>query len=355
MLNPDQCWEAVAGRDARADGAFVYAVRTTGIYCRPGCASRSPRQENVAYFATAEAAEGAGFRPCKRCRPGDGSAAERHLAAVARACALIRGRDRLPSLAELAGAARLSRFHFHRVFKEVTGTTPRGWGNAHRVGRFAERLAAGEAVAGAAYAAGFGASSRAYEAAPAGLGMTPAARRRGGAGERIRFTAVATPIGWALVAATERGICMTALGDDPAALEAELRRRFAKAELVAADGDLAQWAERVVGFITRPGEHPDLPLDIRGTAFQAQVWRALQKIPPGKTASYGEIAAVLGRPKAVRAVAGACAQNPLALIVPCHRVVRGDGALGGYRWGIERKRALLARERAAGSADAAAD
>lgn len=354
MLNLEECWAAVAGRDARADGAFVYAVRTTGVYCRPGCASRLPRRENVAFYEGPIAAEAAGFRPCKRCRPSAASAGERHLAAIGRACALIRAREALPSLAELAAAAGISRFHFHRVFKQLTGATPREWGKAHRLGRFAARLDAGESVAEAVYAAGFGASSRAYAAAPNGLGMTPGARRRGGKGETIRFTIVPTPIGQAIVAATTRGICMSALGDDPARLEAELRRRFPAARLEAGDSALVGWAERIVRFITRPAEQPDLPLDIGGTAFQALVWRALQKIPPGRMASYGELAAALGRPRAVRAVAQACAANRVALLVPCHRVVRSDGGLAGYRWGIERKRALLAREREA-AADAAAE
>jgi AraC family transcriptional regulator, regulatory protein of adaptative response / methylated-DNA-[protein]-cysteine methyltransferase len=347
MMDLEQCWAALASRDTRAGDAFVYAVRTTGVYCRPGCASRQPRRENVAFYPTPTAAEAAGFRPCKRCRPSGGSLAERHAAAVGRACALIRARDALPSLAELAGAAGISRFHFHRVFKEITGTTPREWGKAHRLGRFAERLDAGEPVADAVYGAGFGASSRAYEAAPSGLGMTPGARQHGGRGETIRFTTVRTGLGWALVAATERGVCMTALGDERAALEAELRRRFPAALIWPADAALTAWAEQIVQFITRPGAQPDLPLDIGGTAFQALVWRALQRIPPGHTATYGEIAAALGRPGAVRAVGQACAANNLALLVPCHRVVRGDGALGGYRWGVERKRALIAREGAA--------
>jgi AraC family transcriptional regulator of adaptative response/methylated-DNA-[protein]-cysteine methyltransferase len=355
MLNEQQCWAAVVAHDATQDGHFFYSVRTTGVYCRPGCASRQPRRENVAFYETSVAAEAAGFRPCKRCRPNEGSSADRHVAAIGRACALIRASDTLPTLAELAAAAGISRFHFHRVFKQITGTTPRQWGKAHRLDRFAERLDSGEPIAAAVYAAGFGASSRAYAAAPNGLGMTPGARRRGGAGERIGFTVVATPLGQALVAATERGICMTALGDGRAGLEAELRQRFPKAELVAADAALAGWAERIVRFITRPGEQPDLPLDIRGTAFQARVWHALQKIPPGRTATYREIAAVLGQPRAVRAVAQACATNKLALLVPCHRVVRSDGDLAGYRWGIERKRELIARERAAATADAAAD
>jgi AraC family transcriptional regulator of adaptative response/methylated-DNA-[protein]-cysteine methyltransferase len=354
MLNAEQCWSAVMNRDSRADGTFVYAVRTTGVYCRPGCASRPPLRKNVAFYETTEAAVAAGFRPCKRCRPNDGSIAERHVAAIERACALIRACDGLPSLAELADAAGISRFHFHRVFKQITGTTPREWGKAHRLGRLAERLDAGEGVAQSVYAAGFGASSRAYEAAPHGLGMTPGARRRGGKGETIRYTIVATPVGQAIVAATDRGICMTALGDDSARLEAELRQRFPAATLVAADGALAGWAEQIVHFITRPEAQPDLPLDISGTAFQAQVWRALQKIPPGRTMSYSELAAALGRPQAVRAVAQACANNKLALLVPCHRVVRSDGELAGYRWGIERKRALLARERDAAAAARAA-
>ena len=355
MLNHEQCWTALANRDGGGgDGEFVYAVRTTGVYCRPGCASRLPRRDNVAFYADPAAAEAAGFRPCKRCRPNEASAGERHIAAVGRACDLIRGRESLPSLAELADAAGISRFHFHRVFKQITGATPREWGEAHRLDRFAARLDAGDSVAGAVYAAGFGASSRAYAAAPSGLGMTPAARRHGGRGETIRFTTVKTPLGWALVAATARGVCMTALGDEAALLEADLRRRFPAALIWPADATLAGWAEEVVGCITDPGREPDLPLDIRGTAFQAQVWRALQKIPPGQTRSYSEIAAALGRPKAVRAVAQACAGNKLAVLVPCHRAVRNDGRLAGYRWGVERKRALLAAEREAVAAETAA-
>ena len=355
MLNPDQCWTALTERDAEADGNFFYSVRTTGVYCRPSCASRLPRRENVAFYQTTDEAEAAGFRPCKRCRPDEGSAAERHVAAIDRACALIREKDSLPSLAELSGAAGMSRYHFHRVFKQITGTTPREWGKAHRLGRFADRLEAGDKVAEATYGAGFGASSRAYEDAAAGLGMTPAARRHGGRGETIRFTVVETPVGWALVAATRRGVCMTALGDAPEALEAEMRRRFPAALIWPADAALRQWAERIVGFVTRPEVQPDLPLDIRGTAFQAMVWRALQKIPPGRTATYAEIAAALKRPTAVRAVARAIASNNLAMLVPCHRVIRSDGDISGYRWGVERKRALLAREREAAAAPAAAE
>jgi AraC family transcriptional regulator of adaptative response/methylated-DNA-[protein]-cysteine methyltransferase len=253
----------------------------------------------------------------------------------------------MPSLGELADAACISRYHFHRVFKQITGVTPREYARSHRLGRLGEKLDSGEPIAASIYAAGFGSSSRAYEAASAGLGMTPGARRRGGNGETIRFVTVATPLGWALVAATGRGICMTALGDDRDSLVASLEKRFPSAQLLAEDAQLKKWAERIVRFITAPDQNLDLPLDIRGTAFQARVWRALRKIPLGKTASYSELAKALGQPKAVRAVAQACAANKLALLVPCHRVIRSDGDLGGYRWGLERKRALLARERAA--------
>src|SRR6516162_5660780 len=347
MLDFDQCWAALEKRDASAAGQFLYGVRTTGVYCRPGCTSRRPLRKNTMFFETMAEAEAAGLRPCKRCRPADGSPAERHLAAVERACALLEKSDTVPSLGELADAAGISRFHFHRVFKQITGATPRDYARTHRLGRFAEKLDAGEPVTEAIYASGFGSSSRAYEAAPAALGMTPGTRRRGGSGETIRFVMVDTPLGWALVAATARGICMTALGDDRDSLGAALRQRFPAAELIAEDAGLKEWADRIVRFITAPDQNLDLPLDIRGTAFQARVWRALQKIPLGKTASYFEIAAVLGQPKAVRAVAQACAANKLALIVPCHRVIRSDGDLGGYRWGLERKRALLVRVRAA--------
>ncbi len=354
MLDLEECWRAVENRDASADGRFFYGVRTTGVYCRPGCASRRPLRTNTAFFETTKAAEAAGFRACKRCRPTDGSAASRHLAAIEKACALLRASETVPSLGELADAAAISRFHFHRVFKQITGVTPRDYARSHRLGRLGEKLDAGQPIAASIYASGFGSSSRAYEAAPAGLGMTPGARRRGGSGETIRFVTVETPLGWALVAATERGICMTALGDDRDRLGAALRQRFPAAVVIAEDARLKGWADRIVRFITAPDQNLDLPLDIQGTAFQARVWRALQKIPLGKTASYTEIAAALGQPKAVRAVAQACAANKLALLVPCHRVIRSDGELGGYRWGLDRKRALLARERAAVAPDEAA-
>jgi len=354
MLDLEACWTAVENRDAAADGSFFYGVRTTGVYCRPGCASRRPLRTNTVFFETTAAAESAGFRACKRCRPTEASAASRHVTAIEKACALLRASETIPSLGELADAACISRFHFHRVFKQITGVTPREYARSHRLGRLGEKLDSGQPITASIYAAGFGSSSRAYEAAPAGLGMTPGTRRRGGSGETIRFVTVATPLGWALIAATARGICMTALGDDRDSLAAALRQRFPRAELVAEDAGLREWADRIVRFITAPEQNLDLPLDIRGTAFQARVWRALQKIPLGKTASYTEIAATLGQPKAVRAVAQACAANKLALVVPCHRVIRSDGELGGYRWGLERKRELLARERAAVAPDEAA-
>jgi len=354
MLDLEACWTAVENRDATADGSFYYGVRTTGVYCRPACASRRPLRANTVFFETTAAAEEAGLRACKRCRPTEPSMASRHLSAIEKACALLRTSETIPSLGELADAACISRFHFHRVFKQITGVTPREYARSHRLGRLGEKLDSGQPITASIYAAGFGSSSRAYEAAPVGLGMTPGTRRRGGSGETIRFVTVATPLGWALVAATARGICMTALGDDRDSLAAALRERFPRAELVAEDAGLKEWADRIVRFITAPEQNLDLPLDIRGTAFQARVWRALQKIPLGKTASYTEIAARLGQPKAVRAVAQACAANKLALVVPCHRVTRSDGELGGYRWGLERKRALLVRERAAVAPDEAA-
>src|SRR5438132_8135140 len=236
MLDLEQCWAAVENRDAGADRSFFYGVRTTGVYCRPGCASRRPLRTNTVFFETTEAAEEAGFRACKRCRPTDGSAASRHLAAIEKACALLRTSETIPSLAELADAAAISRFHFHRVFKQITGVTTREYARSHRLGRLGDKLDAGHPIAASIYATGFGSSSRAYEAAPAGLGMTPGARRRGGSGETIRFVTVETPLGWALVAATERGICMTALGDDRDGLAAALRQRFPAADVIAADG-----------------------------------------------------------------------------------------------------------------------
>ena len=347
MLDEDKCWQAVASRDRSADGTFYYAVRTTGVYCRPSCASRLPRRENVSFHPSCAEAEAAGFRACKRCRPTERTPVEAQLAAVAKACAILAERDSAPPLAELAAAVGVSPFHFHRLFKQVVGATPREYARARRVARFGQALDAGQRVSEAAYGAGFGSSSRAYEDAASGMGMTPGARRRAGQGEAIRFATAKTALGWVLVAATERGICAAELGDRRESLVAGLTARFAAASLREDRAGLRDWVAQISAFIASPDHALELPLDVRGTAFQAQVWRALQRIPPGSTASYAEIAAALGRPRAVRAVAQACASNPVALLVPCHRAVRSDGELAGYRWGIERKRALLARECAA--------
>jgi len=342
MSDTEKHWQALVSRDRGADGTFFYGVRTTGVYCRPSCASRLPRRENVSFHASCEAAEAAGFRACKRCRPRERTPVEAQLAAVSKACALLAEREPAPPLAELAAAVGVSPFHFHRLFKQVVGATPREYARAQRVARFGQALDRGERVSQAAFGAGFGSSSRAYESA---LGMTPGARRRGGQGEEIRFAAAKTALGWVLIAATGKGVCAAELGDSRESLVSALRARFAAAKVREDRAGLRDWLARVAGFIASPDHALDLPLDVRGTAFQAQVWRALERIPPGKTASYAELAAALGRPRAVRAVAQACAHNPVALLVPCHRAIRRDGELAGYRWGVERKRALLARER----------
>ncbi len=343
MQDTDARWKALLARDDTADGHFFYAVRTTGIFCRPSCASRRPRRENVRFFESASAAQAAGFRPCKRCEPTTPSPLARYVAVVERASERLGGDEPRPTLGALAREVGMSPYHFHRVFKRITGATPGEYARSARLGRFAAGLDAGRPVTEALYAAGWGSSSRAYEASGA-LGMTPGARRRGGRGEIVRFATASTPLGWVLIAATARGICSAELGDDPAALAADLRRRFPAAEVREDPGALRDWTEPMVRCLVAAGPAPELPLDVRGTAFQARVWRALRRIPPGRTASYAEIARAIGRPDAVRAVSRAVAGNRVAVLVPCHRVVRSDGALGGYRWGVARKRALLERE-----------
>jgi AraC family transcriptional regulator of adaptative response/methylated-DNA-[protein]-cysteine methyltransferase len=340
-------WEAVQRRDRGADGAFWYSVRTTGVYCRPSCAARLPRRENVAFHGSPAAAEKAGFRPCRRCRPTEAALAERQAAAVAKACRLIERADEMPSLAVLAKAAGMSRFHFHRVFKSVTGVTPKAYATAQRTRRVRDALTERGSVTAAIYDAGFNSSGRFYAAAPGVLGMTPRDFRAGGTGAAIRFAVGQCSLGAILVAATHKGICAITLGDDPDALVRDLEDRFPKAQLIGGDKEFEQLVARVVGLVETPGQDFDLPLDMRGTAFQQRVWQALRKIPAGTTATYTEIAKRIGRPRAVRAVAAACAGNPLAIAIPCHRVVRLDGDLAGYRWGVERKRALLAKEKAA--------
>ncbi len=338
--------DAVRRRDAAFDGAFVFAVKTTGVYCRPSCASRPAKPENVSFFATPEAAERAGFRACKRCRPDRAAEPDPHVALVRRACATIATAEEPPAVADLAAEASLSPFHFHRVFKKVTGVTPKAYAAETRARRAAESLQTASTVTEAIYAAGFNASSRFYETSAARLGMTPTAARRGGEGEVIRFAVGAATLGAVLVAATDKGVAAILLGDDPDALVRELQDRFPRAKLVGGDAAFERTVAKVVGLVEAPGQRLDLPLDIRGTAFQQQVWQALRAIPAGRTASYAQIAKAIGRPGAVRAVAQACAANPLAIAIPCHRVVRTDGDLSGYRWGVARKRALIEREAA---------
>jgi AraC family transcriptional regulator of adaptative response/methylated-DNA-[protein]-cysteine methyltransferase len=340
-------WSAVEQRDRAADGTFVYSVRTTGVYCRPSCAARLPRRENVAFHATCADAERQGFRPCKRCRPNAPALAEEHAAAVARACRLIEEAEEAPGLAALARAAGLSRFHFHRVFKAVTGVTPKAYAAAHRARRVREELASSGTVTEAIYGAGFNSNGRFYAAAPGLLGMTPTQFRTGGGGHIIRFAVGECSLGAILVAATDKGVCAIELGDDPDALVRGLQDRFPKAQLMGGDAGFEQLVAKVVGFVEAPAQGLDLPLDIRGTAFQQRVWDAIRAIPAGSTTSYSEIARRIGAPKAVRSVAQACASNALAVAIPCHRVVRTDGSASGYRWGVARKRALLAREQAA--------
>jgi AraC family transcriptional regulator of adaptative response/methylated-DNA-[protein]-cysteine methyltransferase len=342
----DARWEAVARRDRGADGHFYYSVRTTGVYCRPSCAARLPLRKNVAFHATREAAERAGFRPCKRCKPDRGGIEALHAAGVAAASQLIERSDQLPSLDALAAAAGMSRYHFHRVFKAATGLTPRAYAAAHRARRVREHLRQGDSVTQALYGAGFNSSGRFYANAGENLGMTPSRFRAGGAGETIRFAVGECSLGAILVAATARGLCAVSLGDEPQALVEELQDRFPKARLVGGDREFEHWVARVVGFVESPRIGLDLPLDIRGTAFQQRVWQALREVPPGHTVSYAQVARRIGAPAAVRAVAQACGANAIAVAIPCHRVVRNDGNLSGYRWGVERKRALLDKERA---------
>ncbi|WP_245903642.1 bifunctional DNA-binding transcriptional regulator/O6-methylguanine-DNA methyltransferase Ada [Humitalea rosea] len=345
-------WDAVANRDPTADDAFWYSVATTGVYCRPSCAARLALRKNVAFHLSCAAAEAAGFRPCKRCRPNEASLAARQADAVAAACrridAALAAGEPVPGLEALARPSGLSPFHFHRVFRAIAGVTPRAFAAARRAGRVRAGLAAGASVTAALYDAGFNASSRFYAATPDMLGMTPSAYRDGGRAQRIRFAIGECSLGSILVAATEQGVCAIQFGDDPAALLADLQSRFPKAELLGGDAAFETMVAQVVGLVEAPhATQRALPLDLRGTAFQQRVWQALRAIPPGGTATYTEIAARIGAPRAIRAVASACAANPAAVAIPCHRVVRRDGDLAGYRWGIERKRALLARESAA--------
>ena len=339
----EQRWDAVTRHDKASDGAFFYSVRTTGVYCRPSCGARLPNRENVAFHASVPDAVQAGFRPCKRCRPDEPSQSERHAAIVTEACRLIEQAEEAPSLDALAAAAGMSRFHFHRVFKAHTGVTPKAYADAHRAGRVRDELAEGASVTASIYAAGFNSSGRFYASSSERLGMTPSQFRDGGTGTSVHFAVGECSLGSVLVAATEKGVVAIQFGDDPEALLRDLQKRFRQARLIGGDKDFERIVAIVVGAVERPAD-VDLPLDVQGTAFQQRVWQALREIPRGATASYAEIAARIGQPKAVRAVARACASNQIAVVIPCHRVVRTDGSLSGYRWGVERKRALLERE-----------
>lgn len=338
-------WRAVERRDSSMDGRFVYAVSSTRIYCRPSCSSRRPTRSRVEFFATPAEAERAGYRACKRCRPASDEAT-RIQKAVADATAYIAAHATEPlTLHRLARHVRMSPFHLQRAFRRAMGVTPREFRDAERRRLLVARLRSGDTVSRATYEAGFGSSSRVYENGARHLGMSPASIRKGGAGVRMQFGIVPSPVGRVIVGYTERGVCHVAIGDDDRALEAGLRAAFPRAEIRAAGRAIHEWISAIVGSVEGEGAAPMVPMDVRGTAFQLRVWKALQRIPRGATLSYSELARVIGQPTAARAVARACATNPVALVVPCHRVIREDGSLGGYRWGLERKQGLLARER----------
>ncbi len=340
----DPRWASVVARDRSADGCFYYSVRTTGVYCRPSCAARRARPENVNFHATCDDAERAGFRPCKRCQPDQASLAEQNAALVTAACRIIEQSATVPSLDNLANQVGASSYHFHRIFKRITGLTPRQYATALREQRLRDRLDDSGTVTEAIFDAGYNASSRFYAQSSALLGMTPKNYRAGGADTEIRFAIGECSLGSILVAQSMRGICAILIGDDPGVLAEDLQNRFRHATLIGGDNTFEQVVATVVGFVEAPGIGLDLPLDVRGTVFQQRVWQALRAIPAGQTATYTEIARRIGAPAAVRAVAGACAANPIAVAIPCHRVVRTDGSLSGYRWGVERKRVLLDRE-----------
>lgn len=348
-MTDDQRWQATLNRDPASDGAFVYAVTTTGIYCRPICPSRRPRRENARFFDLPGAAEAAGFRACKRCRPEAAEIQDPQVRAVQQVCEMIEaemadGEEGLPTLNRLAVEVGLSPHHLQRTFKRLMGISPRDYADARRLDRFKQGLKSGVGIAEATYDAGYGSSSRVYEKSNGRLGMTPATYAKGGRDMRIAYTVADCRLGKLLVAATERGVSAVYLGADPAEMVAALEAEYPRAEIREDGSALGRWVTALVGFLDADGPHPDLPLDLRATAFQRRVWQELTRIPYGETRSYGEIAAALGQPKAVRAVARACATNPVSMAIPCHRVIGADGGLRGYRWGVERKEALLEME-----------
>lgn len=341
----DPRWTAILTRDANADGQFYYSVKTTGVYCRPSCASRTARPENIQFYETRKDAEKAGFRPCKRCKPEQTPLLEKHAATVTKVCRLIEKSEKLPSLGELAEYAELSPWYFHRVFKTITGLTPKAYATAHQSKRIRNELKKSDTVTRAIFNAGLNSSGRFYEKANQVLGMTPSNYRAGGTNTDIYFAIGECSLGSILVASSDRGICAIFLGDDPEALLKDLQDKFPESNFIGGDTKFEKQVAQVVGLVESPGAGLNLPLDIRGTVFQQRVWQALKNIPVGSTASYSDIAKQIGSPKSFRAVAQACAANTLAVAIPCHRVVRNDGSLSGYRWGIERKRVLLEKEK----------
>lgn len=346
VMGEDVCWQAVEAKDARFDGIFVYGVRSTGIYCKPSCPSRRPARARVEFFHSFEAAEASGFRACFRCRPREADAPDPRVRLVLSVCRGIEEREgRAPSLDELSAELGVSPHHLQRTFKSLTGITPRQYAAAHRLRQFKSKIREGEALAAAMYDAGYGSSSRLYEKASERLGMTPATYRRRGKGMNISYAITDCHLGRLLVAATERGVCSVQFGDRDEELEAALAAEYPAAEIARDDARLGSFSEGLLRHLE--GSRPDiaLPLDLQATAFQLRVWEELRRIPYGSTRSYAEVAEALGRPTATRAVARACATNPVALVTPCHRVVRSGGAAGGYRWGIARKERLLERER----------
>jgi AraC family transcriptional regulator, regulatory protein of adaptative response / methylated-DNA-[protein]-cysteine methyltransferase len=341
---PDEatCWQAVMDRDSRYAGQFYFGVRSTRIYCRPGCPARSPRQEQVTYFASGAEARSAGYRPCRRCHPDELQSAQEEL--VARIRRLLEESAEIPSLAELARQVGFSPYYLQRMFKAATGLTPRQYASSQRVERLKQNLKGGQDVTSAMYEAGYGSASRLYTRAQRELGMTPGMYRKGGKGMTIHYTTFDTTLGRALLAATERGLCKVSFGNDDGDLQAQLTAEFSQAHCDRDDAGLAGWAETFAGYLRGEATRLDLPLDVQGTDFQMRVWSALRQIPYGQTRTYAQLAETIGMPAAVRAAAHACAVNPVAVVTPCHRIVRSDGGLGGYRWGLERKQKLLATE-----------
>ena len=343
-LNDEARWQAVLERDKNADGLFVYAVSSTGVYCRPACPSRRPRRDRASFFDTPAAARDAGFRACRRCHPDTGAAADPWVEKIRRACVYLRNVEGHPALATLAARLGGSPYHLQRNFKRLVGVTPREYADACRLNRVKHKLKRGGDVTGAMLDSGYGSSSRFYERAVPKLGMAPSVYRRGGQGMQIRYTVVDSPLGKLLVAATPRGVCAVAMGASELDLSKGLSREYPAATISQDEGTLARWTTQIIAHLEGRAPRLDLPLDVQATAFQWQVWQALAAIPYGETRTYGAIAEAIGRPRAVRAVARACATNPVAIVIPCHRVVPADGGEGGYRWGVPRKKALLKRE-----------